>query len=1046
MAMCENEECPVCITGMHRSGTSMVTRLLHICGLYLGSDDDLMPAKKDNPGGYWENLKFVGLNDEILNELGGGWDHPPPSSNDWIYNPAYAHLVKKGEVILSEFRGRSLWGWKDPRNSLILPFWLKLRPGLKVIHCVRNPLEVALSLQKRNFFSYSHSLSLWMDYNQRVLQSVAPEDLIVIHFETLFLNGNDEIQRILKMLKMTVPNNIIEGGVDTIKLELYHSRCSTQHVLDLDLAPEVLALYLELCDLADWSFDDRTRQKENSANIRRVDNSGSIAEASPENIQLSKAYRRKSVPSFVNRDSRLLDGSALELIKIKKEKEILHRQMAEHSKEIRELKNTIETYQNIEDQMRRVTEENTQLSDNVEALQRTLSNQADHTASLLKVMDRIQMVATSLTLLSGKFDEQSEQIFGISSLVDGLCNRDNAFQEKLLDTLNHFFETHRDYYSALDTKYKDHSTYIESVSSKLGEIERRFDELQKSKEEVFTGNGDIPGPVNNDTHETGRTPVPVDREGFPECSPTVPATPDRRAKRRTINAVHKLVQSLTPPKSTLLVFDDGDSEFINFRDRDILHFRPRRDDSSRRAEESNFDTSVITQFEALRWQGAQYLLLPQAGFSWLDRHNQFKLYLNQKYSIVSKNDETCLIFDISNVTSVEEKSVCSKLKNFVDDCRSRFSHEPIVLDWDTSLDLVNELPQCTVFSPPKVNDKLPYFDNTIDIVVIKSTDTSIFEQALRAADTAVITIEAEDSADSENPNLKINWVSEKNTDVSTLKSSIIIPCYNAIDCTITCINSLQETIPPYLNYEIIVVDDASDKGTFRRLESKITKLKNVRILRNRKNLGFLGTCNHGAEHAKGEILVFLNNDTISYSNWLFPILNTFRDYPSAGAVGGKLMFPNGTLQEAGGVVFRDGSAANFGKGDKNVESPLYNYVREVDYCSGALLATKSTLFRELGKFDEQFAPGYYEDTDYCFTLRSKGFDVLYQPESAVIHIEGGTAGTDLTVGMKRFQVVNHEKFLNKWRRQLADQPLRPEKFDSRAWRRLANRTGPRKVG
>jgi O-antigen biosynthesis protein len=156
-------------------------------------------------------------------------------------------------------------------------------------------------------------------------------------------------------------------------------------------------------------------------------------------------------------------------------------------------------------------------------------------------------------------------------------------------------------------------------------------------------------------------------------------------------------------------------------------------------------------------------------------------------------------------------------------------------------------------------------------------------------------------------------------------------------------------------------------------------------------------------------------------------VNTFQDFPDAGAVGGKLVYPDGTLQEAGGVVFSDGTAMNFGRADADLDEPLYNFVREADYCSAALLATKRVLFSRLGGFDARYAPGYYEDTDYCFRVRGAGHRVLYQPESAVVHQEGASAGTDLAKGMKASQKTNQAKFAKRWKRALKTHPARPSK-------------------
>src|SRR5919108_108379 len=127
----------VCITGAHRSGTSMLTRLLHTCGLYLGPKDALMPPQADNPDGFWEHLDFVALNDELLNELGGAWDLPPKADESFKQHRLEPLRVKAG-LLIDRFNSHGVWGWKDPRNSLTLPFWRDLLPKLKTIIIVRN--------------------------------------------------------------------------------------------------------------------------------------------------------------------------------------------------------------------------------------------------------------------------------------------------------------------------------------------------------------------------------------------------------------------------------------------------------------------------------------------------------------------------------------------------------------------------------------------------------------------------------------------------------------------------------------------------------------------------------------------------------------------------------------------------------------------------------------------------------------------------------------------------------------------------------------------
>jgi len=167
-------------------------------------------------------------------------------------------------------------------------------------------------------------------------------------------------------------------------------------------------------------------------------------------------------------------------------------------------------------------------------------------------------------------------------------------------------------------------------------------------------------------------------------------------------------------------------------------------------------------------------------------------------------------------------------------------------------------------------------------------------------------------------------------------------------------------------------------------------------------------------------------------------METLIDWKDAGAVGGMLLYPSGTLQEAGGVIFSDGSAANFGNGE-SPDDATYRFVRAVDYCSGALLATRREVFEEHGGFDTAYRPGYYEDADYCFRLRRAGLCTYYQPRSAIIHLEGGTAGTDLSTGPKRLQVTNRETFSNRWADELTNQAHPPNGFDRGVWSQLARR-------
>ena len=239
--------------------------------------------------------------------------------------------------------------------------------------------------------------------------------------------------------------------------------------------------------------------------------------------------------------------------------------------------------------------------------------------------------------------------------------------------------------------------------------------------------------------------------------------------------------------------------------------------------------------------------------------------------------------------------------------------------------------------------------------------------------------------------------------------SVVIPVYNQFGYTYNCIKSIVQNSGD-VPYEILIADDCSTDRV-HELEKYVT---GITVIHNEKNLRFLRNCNHAAEQARGDYILFLNNDTQVQPDWLAPLVALMEREPEAGMVGSKLIYPDGYLQEAGGIVWNDASAWNYG----HRKDPLdceYNYVREVDYISGAAIMIRADLWREIGGFDERFAPAYYEDTDLAFEVRKHGKKVLYQPLSVVVHFEGVSNGTDLSSGQKAYQVANREKFCEKWK-------------------------------
>lgn len=259
--------------------------------------------------------------------------------------------------------------------------------------------------------------------------------------------------------------------------------------------------------------------------------------------------------------------------------------------------------------------------------------------------------------------------------------------------------------------------------------------------------------------------------------------------------------------------------------------------------------------------------------------------------------------------------------------------------------------------------------------------------------------------------------------------SIVIPVYNQIDYTYLCLASILAHTEE-VSYEIIIADDVSTDATLELLKF----VKNIVIARNETNQGFLRNCNQAARLARGRYLMFLNNDTQVTPGWLSSLVNLMESDSGIGMTGSKLVYPDGRLQEAGGIIWSDGSGWNYGRLD-DPDKPEYNYVKDVDYMSGAAILLPVTLWKQIGGFDERFAPAYCEDSDLAFAVRKAGYRVVYQPLSKVIHFEGISNGTDVNgSGLKRYQAENSLKLKEKWAAELQNQCVNdgnPDPFRAR---------------
>jgi len=233
----------------------MIARMIQSCGVYLGPERELAEAFPDNENGFWENREFVKLNEALLRELGGSWDTPPrlPDSLD---TGRLGQLRDRARELINRFRPLKQWGWKDPRNSLTLPFWRQLIPNLKVVICLRNPLSVLQSLVRRGSRPDESLVELWLAYN-KALMAIPPEDRVITHYAVYFHTPQQELRRVLELLGLSASDDTIERACSVVSLDFRHQRLANEELRAVEIPDHVVKHYLEMCSEAGRFFQER---------------------------------------------------------------------------------------------------------------------------------------------------------------------------------------------------------------------------------------------------------------------------------------------------------------------------------------------------------------------------------------------------------------------------------------------------------------------------------------------------------------------------------------------------------------------------------------------------------------------------------------------------------------------------------------------------------------------------------------------------------------------------------------------------------------------
>lgn len=238
----------VAVIGMHRSGTSMVTRMLSLCGLHLGPAEQLSGASASNPTGHFEQTQMLLVNDVVLDRLGLAWDHVPALPPEgWASDPALDDLAARARDIVGVFGSEQDWGWKDPRTSLTLPFWERaIGEPARVVTCVRNPLDVAASLMARGGMSPRHAFALWHAYSESAVELARTRTGIISHYDAYFHDAGRELARVCAAIELTPTEAQLAQAAASADRSHRHSARGLSDLVRSGAPDETVALYLEL--------------------------------------------------------------------------------------------------------------------------------------------------------------------------------------------------------------------------------------------------------------------------------------------------------------------------------------------------------------------------------------------------------------------------------------------------------------------------------------------------------------------------------------------------------------------------------------------------------------------------------------------------------------------------------------------------------------------------------------------------------------------------------------------------------------------------------
>jgi GT2 family glycosyltransferase len=1057
----------ILILGPHRSGTSALARTVSLLGADLPAN--LLDPQPDNPTGFWESNDHMILNDELLARMGLRWDSFLSTHWNLLDTASFVYYRDRiVELLYRDFESSRLFVIKDPRLSRLLPIWraalARFGAAPKCILTVRHPLEVAKSLNARDGIALQAGLRTWLRHLLEAEGGSRDLNRVFVSYEFLLNNWQAAARRISQALDIEWPRALNEAATE---IEGFLRRDARHHLPgeltdgSVDSAGPIAAVrraYEVVCAAAQGDT------AEVGAVFDGLRDFVSDSELAVENEHLrSTITQLRELLSVWERElsekSREIANLQEDAIALGSELKWREGQFAANQQSALALAAELKWSEG-------------QIAANQQSALALAAELKWSEGQIAANQQSALALAAELKWREGQFAAQiaahiaqNEELQRIRAAADqriaqlgtALAELRGSLSWRLTAPLR---EANRFWERLARTVWPRESPFDLQPASQLRSIEQNLWEAQGSDPQFLLIPRSRPGHLPTRWCELA---IQLDHpdgvqeailctdagDGLTNQTKIMLPQHERGELRAIIELPHHIRALRFIPRQQPGRFEIGDVVIQEITHGKAKQLRPplagEVPSASGTAPPVGGAAPVPTEMPANGQPGSGTGVSATTQAS---ADEEFvasnrapadpELHTDQRHSSTSLATEMPTNEQPGSGTGVSATTQASADEEFVASNRAPADPELHTDQRHSSTSLATEMP----------TNEQPGSGTAMPATTQRATGEELGASTGELADTELRTdqrhssdapLPAELSANERAPDRE----HRPGTDVKSVfrdrlkaelsafltstaelllpqprspQISIVLVLYNQAELTYNCLCSIIAHAGDAA--EVIIVDNASTDDTTELLK----RVRGAIVLRNRENLYFPHGCNQGMQLAHGKYLLFFNNDAQLLPGSLQAAVDVLEHDETVGAVGGRILNLNGQLQEAGCIVWSDGSTLGYGRGDIS-NRPQYMFRRDVDFCSAAFLLTRTGLFEKIGGFDEVFSPAYYEEVDFCTRLWKHNFRVVYEPRAAIVHFEYGSADSayalTLTARNRQIFQLKHADYLV--RRQTPDE-------------------------